>query len=138
MVVRDTVTAVRQLNFIPIFEAMGARRIGMKLENRHCRRTASNRGVCVYEHAVVQAGTELDSHITEVEEEEGRGGNWSRSTKVSFVSTLPRPALPCKSDNEACLKILRSLNDACNARLQRNELDGTGVPVTGLEEIGHV
>lgn len=140
MVVRDSATTFHQLNFIPVFEAIGSRRMGMKLENRircgHCRRTSSNRGVCVHENAVVHDAKELNSSSIEGEEDKEVGGNRSNSTKVSFVSRLPRRALPRKSDNDASLKFLLSFSNACHGRIRRNEEVPKGVPVNVLEGLG--
>lgn len=112
-----------------IVETRSGKKRFQALRNRvsctKCRRNAKKRGLCIHESTATEAAEKDD-------EEEGNGNEETvsnRSAAISYTSTLPRRAFPCRSDVIAVRRVngslLRNQVDRVNKGLV--DKDGTGI-----------
>lgn len=110
-------------NLLPVIEGVSGRRAGGdpvgKLSCCYCARAATNRGKCDHEE-----GGALRIYVSTPDD---IGDNEGISHKFNkYLSTLPRRALPCKSDFWATFRMLVSLSKVCQTRCQTGKVNEEG------------
>lgn len=96
--------------------------LSRRLQCTKCARNSANRGQCIHESTVLSSAEELDELPDVVDE--AMVGN--QSARVSYLSTLPRRAIPCASNRKSTQHVCASLTRAQWQRTKR-DVDKHGV-----------
>lgn len=104
---------------VPVIETRSGKKASQPLERRlrckGCRRSSTHRGLCVHERAALEDAKLLDDNGDNDAEQVVA----STSTKVSYVSTLPRRAILCPSDHKAIHFLVSFIIEQQTARYNR-------------------
>lgn len=116
LAVRDIVSS-RHLNYIPVREGRGARRISLSAERRMrflvLRRSAINLGLCEHELTIVQTSKRMDR------ESELNSNNASRNHNTDescYRSKLPHRIVPCEFESKFIYMMLSEITNVQKSR----------------------
>lgn len=112
---------------VPVIETLASKKMSKELSRRlrctACRRSPEKRGICPHETGVLKAAEELDEKGTTEMMDDVQPG----SAKLSYVSILPRRAVPCKSGRIAIRNVIDALAKHRFERNKKGHVDKEGV-----------